>query len=65
MVNLTASVTRIPIGGTEGKISAWVRNVTNENAPTNFIDFGPGFGGILLGYFPDPRTYGVTLGMEF
>lgn len=65
MVNLTASVTRIPIGGGEGKVSAWARNVTKERAPTNFIDFGPGFGGILLGYFPDPRTYGVTLGMEF
>ena len=64
MVNMSASLTRIPIGGVDAKISAWVRNLTDEDAPTNFIDFGPGFGGILLGYFPDPRTYGLTVGME-
>lgn len=65
MVNMTASLTRIPVGGVDAKISAWVRNLTNEDAPSNFIDFGPGFGGILIGYFPDPRTYGLTVGMEF
>ncbi|WP_237245935.1 TonB-dependent receptor [Sphingopyxis witflariensis] len=65
MVNMTASLTRIPIGGVEAKISAWVRNLTNEDAPSNFIDFGPDFGGILIGYFPDPRTFGLTVGMEF
>lgn len=65
MVNMSAALTRIPIGGVDAKISAWVRNLTDEDAPSNFIDFGPGFGGILLGYFPDPRTYGLTVGMEF
>lgn len=65
IVNLTASLTRLPIGPVQGKVSAWVRNLTNENSPSNFIDFGPDFGGILLGYFPDPRTYGLTLGVDF
>ena len=65
VVNMSASLTRLPIGAVDAKISAWVRNLTNEDAPSNFIDFGPGFGGILLGYFPDPRTYGLTVGVEF
>ena len=64
-VNMSASLTRVPIGAVEAKVTAWVRNLTDENAPSNFIDFGPGFGGILLGYFPDPRTFGLTVGMEF
>ena len=42
-----------------------LRNVTKEADPSNFIDFGPGFGGILLGYFPEPRTFGVTAGIRF
>ncbi len=29
------------------------------------LDFGPGFGGLTVGYFPDPRTYGLSLGVKF
>ena len=65
ILNLRANLSKIAVGGTEAKLSAWMRNVTNEDNPSNFIDFGPGFGGILLGYYPDPRTYGLTLGMAF
>ncbi len=65
IINLSANLTKVPIGGVEGKITAWVRNVTNENAPSNFIDFGPGFGGMVLGYHPDPRTFGATVGFSF
>ena len=65
MVNVSANVTQIPLGGGALKVSGWIRNLTNENAPSNFIDFGPGFGGLLLGYFPDPRTYGLTVGVDF
>ena len=42
-----------------------VRNLTKEANPSNFIDFGPGFGGLTLGYFPDPRTFGVTGAVRF
>lgn len=65
IVNLRATLAEFPIGGIEADISVFVRNLTKEDAPSNFIDFGPGFGGILLGYFPDPRTFGVTAGMRF
>ena len=47
------------------EIAAFVRNLTQEDRPQNFIDFGPGFGGLTVGYFPDPRTYGVTVGVRF
>jgi iron complex outermembrane receptor protein len=65
IVNLSANVAEIPLGFGEAKLRAWVRNLTNEDDPSNFIDFGAGFGGLLLGYFPDPRIYGATVGFSF
>lgn len=65
IVNLRASLADIPLGGVKAEISGFVRNLTKEADPSNFIDFGPGFGGILLGYFPEPRTFGVTVGVKF
>lgn len=65
IVNLRGTVAKIPLGGVDADISVFVRNLTKEASPSNFIDFGPGFGGILLGYFPEPRTFGVTAGVRF
>ncbi|WP_324261051.1 TonB-dependent receptor [Altererythrobacter sp. H2] len=65
IVNLRATVAEIPLGGVDADLSVFVRNLTEEDNPSNFIDFGPGFGGILLGYFPEPRTFGVTAGVKF
>ena len=65
IVNASARVSEIPLGAGRGEVSLWVRNLTKEDDPTNFIDFGPGFGGLTVGYFPDPRTYGVTVGFRY
>ena len=65
IVNLRATVSDFKLGGVRTEFSVWVRNLTQENKPQNFIDFGPGFGGLTVGYFPDPRTYGATLGVRF
>ncbi|MDE2597551.1 MAG: TonB-dependent receptor [Sphingomonadales bacterium] len=65
IVNLRATISQIPVGAATLDVSAFVRNLTKESAPSNFIDFGPGFGGLLLGYFPDPRTFGITAGIKF
>jgi len=65
IVNLRATISDIDVGRAKMEISAFVRNLTKEKNPSNFIDFGPGFGGLTLGYFPDPRTFGVTAGVKF
>ena len=65
IVNLRAAISEVPLGGGTAEVALWVRNLTKERDPSNFIDFGPGFGGLTLGYFPDPRMYGVTVGMRF
>ena len=65
IVNVAARISELNIGGAKTELSFWVRNLTQEDKPTNFIDFGPGFGGLTLGYFPDPRTYGATFGVKF
>lgn len=65
IVNLRAAVSDINIGGTKMEIAGFVKNLTKEDDPSNFIDFGPGFGGLTLGYFPDPRTWGISAGFRF
>ena len=65
IVNMNARLSDLKIGGAKTELSLWVRNLTKEDSASNFIDFGPGFGGLTLGYFPDPRTYGITLGAKF
>ena len=65
VVNMRATFSKLPLGGATGELSLWMKNVTGEDRPQNFIDFGPGFGGLTVAYFPDPRTYGVTLGVKF
>lgn len=65
IVNVRAVVADIPLGGAKAEIALWAKNLIKESYPSNFIDFGPGFGGLTVGYFPDPRTYGLTVGMKF
>lgn len=65
IVNLRAALSEFELGGVKTEVAAFVRNLTNEDDPSNFIDFGPGFGGLTLGYFPDPRTWGVSVGIRF
>ena len=65
IINLRAALSDLKLGGLNAELAAWVRNLTKESNPQNFIDFGPGFGGLTVGYFPDPRTYGLSLGVKF
>ena len=65
IVNMTAAIADIPFGQAKGQVTFWVKNLTQESNPSNFIDFGPGFGGLTVGYFPDPRTFGATVGIKF
>lgn len=64
-VNARATVAQIPLGGTTAQVSVWAKNLFDFKKPSNFIDFGPSFGGLTVAYFPDPRTYGVTVGVKF
>lgn len=65
LVDARMTLSGIPLGATLASASLWVRNAFNYNKPQNFIDFGPNFGGMNVAFFPDPRTYGVTLGIRF
>lgn len=59
------ALTDIPIAGDGVEIALWARNIFDKEYIANFIDFGPGFGGLTNGYFGPPATYGVTVGMKF
>src|SRR3546814_1074596 len=65
IVNLRGVVSEVPLGGVDAQFSFWVKNLFKEDNPSNFIDFGPSFGGMTVAYFPDPRTYGITAGIKF
>ncbi len=45
-------------------VSGWVRNITDQVYLQNSFDLREGFG-MLLDFYGDPRTYGITIGVEF
>lgn len=55
----------IPLAGQDVELAIWGKNIFDKEYLANFIDFGPGFGGLTNGYFGPPATYGITLGVEF
>lgn len=65
LVDARAVLSDIPLGSSAAELSLWGRNLFNEDSPLSFIDFGPSFGGLTVAYFPEPRTYGLTLGVKF
>lgn len=62
LLNLRLALADIPLGSAgKGEVALWARNVTDEQQPMNFIDFGPGFfQNYTLAYYQEPRTYGAT-----
>lgn len=65
LLDMRAVLRDIPLGRTTADITFWGRNLLNENDPLSYIDFGSSFGGLTVAYFPEPRTFGVTLGVKF
>lgn len=65
IVNGRIALGDIPIANSEAELAIWGKNIFNEEYLANFIDFGPGFGGLTNGYFGAPATYGMTLGVNF
>ena len=63
IVDAQIGVDRIPLGGAEGELKLWVKNLTNSHDFVRGIDFGAlGYAG---GYYADPRTYGMSVGIRF
>lgn len=61
LLNLRLMLAGVPVGGPgDADVSLWVKNALDYKKPTNFIDFGPQAGGVVLAYFNEPRTYGMS-----
>ncbi len=61
LLNLRLAVADTPLGSAgTGELALWVRNALDEDEATNFIDFGPGFGNLVVANFVEPRTFGIT-----
>ncbi|MCZ8172434.1 MAG: hypothetical protein O9272_11925, partial [Brevundimonas sp.] len=62
-IDAQISIDGIKVGGGEAQLLIWGKNLTNRHEFARGIDFGAlGYAG---GFFADPRTYGVTLGVKF
>lgn len=62
-VDAQVSIDGIKVAGGEAQVMIWGKNLTNRHEFVRGIDFGAlGYAG---GYFSDPQTYGVTLGLKF
>lgn len=55
----------LPFGNDSMKLTLWGKNIGDEEYIANYIDFGAGFGGMTLGYFGEPVTYGLTASMSW
>ena len=54
------SLADIALGEASGELAIWCRNALDDDTATNFIDFGPAFGGLTVANFEEPRTLGIT-----
>lgn len=62
-IDAQISIDGIRIAGGEAQLLVWGKNLTDRHEFVRGIDFGAlGYAG---GYFGEPRTYGVTLGLKF
>jgi iron complex outermembrane recepter protein len=64
-VNLRLALSEIELPGGTDELSFWVRNLFDGASRKGSIDFGPSFGGMVLGYYENPRTFGATLRYRF
>ena len=63
LVNARLTISEIALGDGTATISAWGKNLTDEEYYTSGINFGAfGFTG---NHFGDPRTYGIAFTYEF
>ncbi|WP_233204157.1 TonB-dependent receptor domain-containing protein [Novosphingobium sp. HII-3] len=63
LIDAQIGIDRIPLGNAEGEIRIWGKNLTNAKDFVRGIDFGQlGYAG---GYYVDPRTYGITIGVKY
>ena len=43
----------------------WVKNLGDEKYRANMLDFGPGFASLTTAYYGLPRTYGISLALNW
>ncbi len=64
-VDARLRLTDIPTSYGTLDISMWGRNIFNDVARINGIDFGPAFGNLNVAYYNDPPTFGADVTFHF
>ncbi|WP_040716882.1 TonB-dependent receptor [Caenibius tardaugens] len=60
-VNARASLSDIDLGGAKAQVSFFVRNITDKKN----LEFAADVGSVIVGFFRQPRTYGLDMTIEF
>ncbi len=61
LLNARLAFTGIPLGGTRlAELALWGRNILDEDAANNFIDFGASFENLTVANFVEPASYGLA-----
>jgi iron complex outermembrane receptor protein len=61
LLNAKLAFMSIPLGGGRlGELALWGRNVLDEDAVNNFIDFGPSFQNLTVVNFVEPASFGIA-----
>lgn len=63
LIDAQIGIDKMPLGGMEGSLKIWAKNLTNAKDFVRGVDFGQlGYAG---GFYAEPRTYGITLGISY
>lgn len=64
LLNARLSLQDIEIGGASLRVSAWGKNLTEEDYQEFFINYGASLG-LNVAQYGEPRTFGIDLTVEF
>jgi iron complex outermembrane receptor protein len=65
VLNATLRLAGIEVPHGTLELAMWARNLTDDGYRTWSIDFGPSFGGLAIGNYGAPRTFGGTMSYKF
>ena len=65
LVDARVVLAEIPLRDAQAEVSLWGKNLLDERDPSFLTDFGAAFQSLTVATFPDPRTYGVSVGVRF
>lgn len=65
LVDMRLALVDIPIGGVISEVSIWSKNIFDQHYRISGIDYGQSFGGLVLSFYNQPRTFGADISIKW